>query len=66
MQGVKITSFTLTIGDTEMTTCNVITDQMRELISKLKPLERIFFDDIKAEGPDKRIRNMGTLTLRVN
>lgn len=63
--GVRIVSFTTTIGNTVLNSSNLFTDQIKELISKMKPGDGIFFDDIKAEGPDKRIRNLGTLTFRI-
>lgn len=65
VQDYKIVGFTITVGEMRITTTNCFDQQLREAIGKLKPREKIFFDDIKAVGPDKRIRNLGTLTLRV-
>lgn len=39
------------------------TPAMQALFAKLRPGDRVFFDDIKVKGPDGKTRNLGTLTV---
>jgi hypothetical protein len=39
---------------------------IKSVMDKLKPGDKLFFDRIMAVGPDKRPRNLGTLAFSIN
>jgi hypothetical protein len=39
---------------------------IKSVMDKLRPGDKLFFDNIKAVGPDKRVRNLGTLAFNIN
>ena len=66
----QIVSFNLLIstgfGDTELSaTGNKLTAEMRSQISGLKSGQKALFKDIKAIGPDGRIRDLGIIILKI-
>jgi hypothetical protein len=61
----KIIAFELTIGEVTIKTNNVFTAPIKEMIQKMRPGQFIFFDNIKAEVPDKSIRSIGSVALRI-
>ncbi len=44
---------------------NRITDDARELLKRVKTGQRIYIENVKAQGPDGTTRSIGTLALRV-
>jgi len=66
LEWAKITSFTLTTRKKTMTSGNVfLTKRMKRHILKLKSGERIFIENIKAEGPDKITRHLVPIILKI-
>lgn len=63
--GLRIISFELTIRNKTIKTSNVFTKEIKSEIGSLKPSERVFFDEIRAEGSDKKIRNLASISLIV-
>jgi len=44
---------------------NKITPKQKELFNKLKPNDKLYFQDIKCKGPDGSIREMATLNFKI-
>ena len=65
LKWAKITSFTLTAKGSTMTSGNVLTKRMKRKIRKLRSGERIFIENIKAEGPDKITRQLPSISLKI-
>lgn len=42
-----------------------LSDEMKEMLKKAKPGQKIYIEGIKAKGPDDTIRNLGALTFKV-
>jgi bla regulator protein blaR1 len=66
----EIESFTLAFSkdgfDREITSKgNKLTDEMRSIISVLKPGQFIIFKDIKAIGPDGKLKDLNPLILKI-
>jgi GldM C-terminal domain/BlaR1 peptidase M56 len=67
----EIESFTFFISsdgyDREITSKgNKLTDEMRSIISDLKPGQYIIFKDIKAIGPDGKLKDLNSLILKID
>jgi hypothetical protein len=45
---------------------NKLTDEMRSVISDLKPGQTIVFKDIKAVGPDSKIYDLSPIVLKID
>lgn len=64
-EGLKIVSFTVTVGEKIITSNNVISKEIKTAIGELKPGNGIYFESIKAEGPDKTTRTITPVLLKV-
>ena len=67
----EIQSFTLAFSkdgyDKEITSkTNTLTDEMKSIITDLKQGQHITFKDIKALGPDGRLRDLNPLILKID
>ena len=49
----------------ELSNGNKLTDKMKSLISDIKPGKMIVFKDIKAIGPDEKIRDLNQIVLKI-
>jgi hypothetical protein len=65
LKWAKITSFTITTRGKIMTSGNVLTGRMKRNIKKLKSGDQIYFENIKAEGPDKITRQLAPISLKI-
>lgn len=66
----KIISFTMTINvgediQDDRSSNNLLTPTMKQMISRLNPGDRIWFENIKAKGPDGANRFYEAVALRV-
>jgi hypothetical protein len=66
----KITEFTVTINDKgfdyeKPSTSNVITAEQKDLINRLTRNKNLTIVGIKAIGPDKRIRDLPAIVLKI-
>jgi hypothetical protein len=66
----QITSFTLTMnkaGDlvSESTTGSKFSAKMTTMLNSASKGQRIYFEDIKAKGPDGTTRNLGSIALKI-
>jgi len=67
----EIQSFTLAFSkdgyDKEITSkTNILTDEMKSIITELKRGQYITFKDIKAMGPDGRVRDLNPLVIKID
>jgi gliding motility-associated protein GldM len=49
----------------EVSVGNKLTDKMKSLISEIKPGKMIVFKDIKAKGPDGKIKDLNQIILKI-
>jgi hypothetical protein len=63
--GMKIISFVLTVRRKTFRSRNILSGRTKRKIKKLRSGERIFIENIKAEGSDKTVRQMGAITLKI-
>lgn len=42
-----------------------VTSEMKQILAKVKPGQKIYLEDIRAKGPDGRTRKLGSLALKV-
>jgi hypothetical protein len=49
----------------EISNSNKVTDKMKSMIAEIKPGKMIAFKDIKAIGPDGKIRNLNQIVLTI-
>ena len=66
----QITSFTLTMnkaGDlvSESTNGSRYSPKMISMLNSVSRGQKLYFEDIKAKGPDGRTRNLGTISLKI-
>ena len=64
-KGYRIVSFTMLNGDEEVTSNNIFTDRIKELIRNTKSGERLFIDGIIAENADKLRRKLPSIVLEL-
>jgi len=67
----KVTRFTVSVLKNgfiqdAISKSNKFTDEQKELIKTLNRGSKVSIEDIRAEGPDGRTRNLGTLTFVLN
>lgn len=63
---LKITSFVLTINGKKLKSHrNIITEKMKRLIKKSESNDKIYFEDIKIECPDKSVRMLDASIFRI-
>jgi hypothetical protein len=65
VEGYKIISFILTTEGKAVSSNNLFTEEIRELIRRLKPGDRIYIDTIRAQLPDKTMRHLPSMVLKV-
>jgi hypothetical protein len=63
--GIKIVSFSLTIGNETITTNNVFTEKMKNLFKMAGKGEIVYFDEILAERPDKSLGMLPSIALEI-
>jgi len=67
----KITKFTLSVVDKggytreEVSTSARFTSQQLAIIKNMRRGQKLYFEDIKAVGPDKSIRNLSTISFKL-
>jgi len=49
----------------KMTKGPAVSGDMREMLAKAKPGQKVFIEGIKARGPDGTVRNLGALAFKV-
>ena len=67
----NVTEFTFTYEDkgfysTEKSTSNRITDAQKVLLNKLTRGKKLYIENIKAVGPDKKVRDLSPIIIKVN
>jgi len=64
--GFTILSFTLIVGDkAAKSSSNVLTKKMRRIIDNANLNDKAYFEDLETEGPDKSIRQIGSILLKI-
>jgi gliding motility-associated protein GldM len=59
---------TMIVGGTpieKMTKGAAVSSEMKEMLNKAKPGQKVYIEGIKARGPDGTVRNLGSLSFKV-
>ena len=65
LPGYRVVSFQFYLKKGIKSKGNQISKQMKRRIARLKPGEKVFFEDIRAEMPDKSKRPLAAISLTV-
>lgn len=66
VKGFKVSAIIKGFEQSKISPSNIITPDQKQIIQNAEKGQRVFFEDIKAVGPDGSVRSLGSITFKLN